>query len=121
MLVSIHRFSVYLNFKLQGHAIEVKQVALFVLHGNGYAIHVVVAAFRFTQNLRLCCLVGDFGVWLAFDIQLCKQSRWLAVEQVLPFVNQVAVNEVRVLGVESSHQDIRVNLEGNAEQGFQVV
>ena len=95
--MSIHRGLVYLKFKLEWHAVEVKQVAFFVLHGNGYAIHIVVAAVCVAQNMWLWCLVCDFGVWLAFDIQLCKQSRRLAVEQVLPFVNQVTVNEVRVL------------------------
>ena len=39
--------------------VEVKQVAVFVLHGNGYAIHIIVAAFRVAQNMRLYCLVGE--------------------------------------------------------------
>ena len=40
-------FLIYLNFKLQGHAIEVKRITIFILHGNGHAIHIIVAAIRF--------------------------------------------------------------------------
>ena len=40
-MVSIHMVLVYLNFKLQGLVAEVKEVAVFVLHRQRYAIYML--------------------------------------------------------------------------------
>ena len=85
---------VYLNLKLQGLIVEVKEVAVFVFHRQRYAIHILVAAVRLTQNMLLCYLVVNLFKGLAANIESCQDCRRLSIEQVLPFVNQVAVHEV---------------------------
>ena len=94
MLVSIYRGLSYFNFKLQGLVVEVKEVAVFVLHRQRYAIHIIVAAVRVAQNMLLRCLVVNLFKGLATNIESCQDCRRLPIEHVLPFVNQVAVNEV---------------------------
>ena len=94
MLVSIYRVLVYLNLKLQGLVVEVKEVAVFVFHRQRYTIHSVVAAVRFTQNMLLCCLVVNLFKGLSANIESRQDCRRLSIEQVLSFVNQVAVHEV---------------------------
>ena len=94
MLVSIYRGLVYLNFKLQGLVVEVKEVSVFVLHRQCYAINIIVAALRVAQNMLLRCLVVNLFKGLSTNIESCQDSRRFPIEQVLPFVNQVAVNEV---------------------------
>ena len=85
---------VYLNLKLQGLVVEVEEVAVFVFHRQRYAIHIVVLAFRCTPNLLLWRLVVNLFKGLAPNIESRQDSRRFAIEQVLPFVNQVAVHEV---------------------------
>ena len=94
MLVSIHRDLVYLKFKLEWHAVEVKQVAFFIFHRQGDTIHIIVAAVCIAQNMWLWCLVVNLFKGFALNIESCQDCRRLSVEQVLPFVNQVAVHEV---------------------------
>ena len=99
MLVSIYRVLVYLNFKLQGLVVEVKEVAVFVLHRQRYTIHIIIATIRVTQNMLLRCLVVHSFKGLATNIESRQDCRRLSIEQVLPFVNQVAVHEVGVWGI----------------------
>ena len=80
--------------KLQGLVVEVKEVAVFVFHRQRYAIHTIVATIRFTQNMLLCCLVVNLFKGLAANIESRQDCRRLSIEQVLPFVHQVAVHEV---------------------------
>ena len=74
--------------------VEVKEVAVFVFHRQRYAIHIIVATIRVTQNMLLRCLVANLFKGLSANIESCQDCRRLSIEQVLPFVNQVAVNEV---------------------------
>ena len=60
---------VYLNFKLQGVVIEVKQVSVFIFHRQGDAINIIVAAVRFTQNMWLWCLLVNLFKSLAPNIE----------------------------------------------------
>ena len=90
----IYRVLVYLNFKLQGLVVEVKEVAVFVFHRQRYAIHIIVTTTCFTQNMLLCCLVVNLFNGLTANIESCQDCRRLSIEQILPFVNQVAVHEV---------------------------
>ena len=85
---------VYLNFKLQGEVFEVKQVAVFVLHRQGDAIDIIVTARCVPQNMGLWCLVVNLFKGLTANIESSQDSRRLSIEQVLIFVNQVAVNKV---------------------------
>ena len=94
MLVSIHRGLVYLKFKLQWLPIEVKQVAVFVFHRQGDAIHIIVAAFCVAQNMWLWCLVVNLFKGLSANIESRQDCRRLSIEQVLLLINQVAVYEV---------------------------
>ena len=87
-------FLVYLNFKLQGHAIEVKEVAVFVLHRQRYAIHIIVTTVCIAQNMWLWCLVVNLFKGLTANIESRQDSGRFSVEQVLLSVNQVAVHEV---------------------------
>ena len=87
-------FLVYLNFKLQGHAVEVKEVVVFVLHRQRNAIHVIVAAISVTKNIWLWCLVVNLFKGFASYIKSCQDRRRFLIEQVLLFVNQVTVHEV---------------------------
>ena len=87
-------FLVYLNFKLQGHAIEVKEVAVFVLHRQRDAIHIIVTARCVPKNMWLWCLVVHLFKGFALYIESCQQCRRFPIEQVLSFVNQVTVHEV---------------------------
>ena len=90
----IYRVLVYFNFKLQWLVVEVKEVAVFVLHRQRYAIHIIVATLRFTQNMWLWCLLVNLFKGLSANIESCQDCRRLSIEQVLPFVNQVAVHKV---------------------------
>ena len=74
--------------------VEVKEVAVFVLHGQRYAINSIVATFRVTQNMLLRCLVVNLFKGFATNIESCQDCRRLSIEQVLPSVNQIAVHEV---------------------------
>ena len=60
MLVSIYRGLDY---------VEVKEVAVFVLHRQRYAIHIIVAALRITQNMWLRCLVVNLFKGLSTNIE----------------------------------------------------
>ena len=62
-------FVVYLNFKLQGLVVEVKEVAVFVFHRQRYAINIIVAAVRFPQNMWLWCLVVNLFKGLTTNIE----------------------------------------------------
>ena len=55
---------------------------------------IIVAAIHVTQNMLLRCLVVNLFKGLATNIESCQDCQRLSIEQVLPFVNQVAVNEV---------------------------
>ena len=68
MSVSIHRVLVYLKFKLQGVVVEVKQVAVFIFHRQGDAIHIIVTAVCVTQNMWLWRLVVNLFKGLAANI-----------------------------------------------------
>ena len=87
-------FLVYLNFKLQRVVVEVKEVAVFVFHRQCYAIHIIVAAVSVTQNMWLWCLVVNLFKGLTSNIEFRQDCRRFAIEQVLSFVNQVAVHKV---------------------------
>ena len=94
MSVSIHRVLVYLNFKLQGVVVEVKQVAFFIFHRQGDTIHIVVTAICFTQNMWLWRLVVNLFKGFTSNIESSQDCRRFSIEKVLSFVNQVAVHEV---------------------------
>ena len=92
--MSIYMFLVYLNFKLRGLVVEVKEVAVFVFHRQCYAIHIIVATIGFPQHLWLRCLVVNLFKGLASIIESRQDCRRLSIEQVVSFVNQVAVHKV---------------------------
>ena len=85
---------VYFNLKLQGLVVEVKEVSVFVLHRQSYAIHIIVATIRFTQNILLWCLVVNLFKWLSANVDSRQDCRRLSIDQVLFFVNQVGVHKV---------------------------
>ena len=85
MLVSIHRGLVYLNFKLQGLVVEVKQVAFFIFHRQGDTIHIIVTTVCIAQNMWLWCLVVNLFKGLTANIKSRQDRRRLSVEQVFAF------------------------------------
>ena len=85
---------VYLNFKLQGVVFEVKEVVIFILHRECDAIHIVIAAGRVVEHVRLWCLVQNLFKGLTSNIESSQNCRRFPVEQVLFLVHQVAVHEV---------------------------